>query len=769
MLTTLPTATPALAQGRVRVRVRGVVQGVGFRPFVHALAERHALSGWVHNDDEGVLLEVQGRDLSAFLVDLEAQAPPLSRLDAVEVERIAPQRGARGFAIVPSERRAAATTIVPPDGAVCDDCLDELFTTHERRYRYPFLSCTHCGPRWTITRTLPYDRPNTSLAGFPLCEPCAAEYADPRDRRFHAQPLACPRCGPRLSASIEAVVADLLAGRVVALKGLGGFHLVCDATNDEAVARLRERKQRDGKPFAVMVAGLASARRLAHLSDAEAELLDSRRRPIVLVRAADGSAIAPSVAPGLDTLGLMLPATPLHYLLFHEAAGRPQGRAWLAEPQALTLVMTSANPKGEPLVIGDEEAEDRLGDIADRIVGHDRAIEARTDDSVMRVIGGVPMTIRRARGWVPEAIKLSRRLPPVLALGGHLKVTACLTRGDEAFLSQHVGDLDDRMTLRFLDEAVARLRDVLEVAPVAVACDGHPDFASSRCAGAFGLPVIAVQHHHAHVAAVLAEHRVDEPTLGMALDGYGMGLGGEAWGGELLWVDGARFERVGHLAPLALPGGDRAAREPWRMAVAALVAIGREDLCAERHGAEGELLAQMIARGINSPRTTSAGRWFDAVAGLCGLRHRSGYEAEAAMALEGLVRRPRLVPEGYRLHDGVLDLRPLVPRLLDACARDAAEIWHGTFAEGLVAWALEELGRRGARRVVLSGGCVANRVLTEAVLARLSQEGIEALVPRQVPPGDGGLSLGQAWVAARRLERRHEGERSDRRVSRATS
>ena len=759
---TQPSATARPMGGRARVRVRGVVQGVGFRPFVHALAEQHGLCGWVHNDDEGVLLEVQGQELPAFLDDLEHRPPPLARVDAVEVEQVPPRPEEGGFVITRSRRQAAVTTIVPPDGAVCDACLDELFDPSERRYRYPFLSCTHCGPRWTITRTLPYDRPNTSLAGFPLCEPCAAEYGDPRDRRFHAQPLACPRCGPRLSHSIEEVLEALRDGRIVALKGLGGFHLVCDATNEEAVARLRERKQRDGKPFAVMVASVVSARPLAVVSAQEAALLESNRRPIVLLEAREGTAIAPSVAPGLSTLGLMLPATPLHYLLFHEAAGRPEGRAWLASEQALALVLTSANPGGEPLVVDDAEAEERLGGIADRIVGHDRAIEARTDDSVTRVVGGAPMMIRRARGWVPEALKLSRRLPSVLALGGHLKVTACLTRRDEAFMSQHVGDLDDRATLRFLDEVVARLRDVLEVEPVAIARDGHPDFASTRCASAFGLPVVAVQHHHAHVAAVLAEHRVDEPTLGIALDGYGMGLGGEAWGGELLWVDGDRFDRVGHLAPLALPGGDRAAREPWRMAVAALVAVGREDLVAERFGAEGELVAQMIARGINSPMTTSAGRWFDAVAGLCGLRRRSGFEAEAAMALEGLVARVQPERGGYVLREGVLDLRPLVPRLLDAAPKEAAERWHGTLAEGLVRWALEELEDRGAHRLVLSGGCFANRVLTEAVVARLEQEGVEALVPRQVPSGDGGLSLGQAWVAARRMERRsiREGERS---------
>ena len=771
---------------RLRVRVRGQVQGVGFRPFVHALAGRFGLTGWVLNDGEGVLAELQGGAPGALLAALEAEAPPLARIDAVEVADIPPDPAETGFAIRPS-RGGAVTTGVSADAAVCPSCLAELFDPRDRRYRYPFLTCTHCGPRFTITRRLPYDRPNTAMAGFPLCPACAAEYADPADRRFHAQPTACPACGPRLSHAIEDILAALAAGRIVAIKGLGGFHLACDAFNAEAVARLRERKQRNGKPFAVMVANAASAERLAEVGAAERALLEGVARPVVLLRrrfpltpnpsptrgeGLYGSALQspsplrgrgvgvrganclpPAIAPDLTRIGVMLPCTPIQYLLFHEAAGRPPGTAWLEEPQDLTLVMTSANPGGEPLVIGNAEARDRLAGIADLIVDHDRDILVRADDSVMRVMAGAPAFLRRGRGHVPVPIRLPRAVPPVLAVGGHLKATVCLTRGAEAFLSQHVGDLDNAATLAFLEETVAHLRAILEVEPVAVAHDLHPDFQSTRFAESLGLPAIPVQHHHAHVAAVLAEHGVTGPALGLALDGFGLGADGGSWGGEMLLVDGARFERIGQFAPLAQPGGDAAARQPWRMAAAALARMGRGAEIGERflHCGPADGVRRLIETGFNAPPTTSCGRWFDAACGLLGVRAVAGFEGEAPMVLESLVRRPTVLAGGWRIADGVLDLTPLLESLLQINAQDGADRFHGTLVAALLDWAMTVLSARGLDRIALSGGCLMNAVLAEGLVEGFAARGITALLPRRAPANDGGLSLGQAWVAAQTL------------------
>ena len=799
---------------RVRVRVRGQVQGVGFRPFIHALAHRFALTGWVLNDGEGVLAELQGDAPDAFLDALEAEAPPLARVDAVEAADIPVEPGETGFSILPS-RGGTVTTGVSADAAVCPSCLAELFDPRDRRYRYPFLTCTHCGPRFTITRRLPYDRPNTSMAAFPLCPACAAEYADPADRRFHAQPTACPDCGPHLSHSIGDILAALKAGKIVAIKGLGGFHLACDAFNAEAVARLRERKQRNGKPFALMVANPASAERLAEVDSAERALLEGVARPIVLLRRrvaptlplsadpedppaasaqaslarelrgggvvceASGSSLPcvsgggsgwgqpaavlppdlpPSIAPDLAWIGVMLPCTPIQYLLFHEAAGRPEGTAWLEEPQQLTLVMTSANPGGEPLVIGNGEARDRLSGIADLIVDHDRDILVRADDSVMRVVAGAPAFLRRGRGHVPVPIRLPCAVPPMLAVGGHLKTTVCLTRGTEAFLSQHIGDLDNAATLAFLEETVAHLRAILEVDPVAVAHDLHPDFQSTQFAESLGLPTIPVQHHHAHVAAVHAEHGVTGPALGLALDGFGLGADGGSWGGEMLLVDGARFERIGHLAQLAQPGGDVAARQPWRMGAAALARMGRGAEIGERfrHCGPADGVRRLIETGFNATLTTSCGRWFDAACGLLGVRpvakfEGAGFEGEAPMVLESLVRRPNVLAGGWRIADGVLDLTPLLESLLQINAQDGADRFHGTLVAALLDWATPELAARRLDRIALSGGCLMNAVLADGLVAGFAARGITALLPRRAPANDGGLSLGQAWVAAQTL------------------
>lgn len=738
---------PALR--RLRIRVRGVVQGVGYRPFVHRLAVEHGYSGWVRNDEQGVLLELQGRDLEGVPRWLETHAPPLARVDGVEVEALGIHAGEHGFTIDASAHTGPATSAIGPDAGVCAACVEELCDPRARRFRYPFTNCTHCGPRYTITRALPYDRPNTSMASFALCADCEREYHDPNDRRFHAQPIACPACGPRLSATIEEIVRTLAAGKIVALKGLGGFQLLCDARDEATVAELRRRKQRDAKPFAVMVASVASAKAIVQLQPDELALLTSWQRPIVLSRKAPRTGLASSIAPELASLGVMLPTTPLHLLLFHEAAGRPTGTEWLERVNELVLVATSANPGGAPLVITDDEARSQLGGIADLIVTHDRPILVRNDDTVMSVVAGAPTFLRRARGYVPSAITLPSQVPPVLALGAQQKVTACLTRGAEAFVSQHVGDLDDAATFHFLEETIEHLQRTLEVTPVAVAHDLHPDFLSTSLAERLGLRTIAVQHHHAHLAAVLAEHGRRAPTIGLALDGFGLGTDGGSWGGELLEVSGGTFTRLGHLATLRQPGGDRAAREPWRMAAAALHRLGRADAIELRFPRHGAAVRQLLDLGVSAPETSSCGRLFDAACGLLGVKPIASYEGEAPMTLESLVTRPEVLSGTWSVKDGVLELLPLLDALIGRGPVDGANVFHGTLAAALVEWALPFV-RDGV--VALGGGCLMNRTLTELLVSRFSARGVKVLLSRRVPANDGGVSLGQAWVAAQSVE-----------------
>lgn len=736
---------------RMRVRVRGAVQGVGFRPFVYGLARRYTLGGFVANDAEGVLIEVEGVQVPDFLTSLEAEAPPLARVDAIEAEATG-LAGERNFVIAHSENGPIRTRVAP-DAATCEACLDELFDPASRFYLYPFVNCTHCGPRYTITRRLPYDRPHTSMAGFAMCEACARDYRDPDNRRFHAEPIACPQCGPQLSHPVEHVVASIRRGEIVTLKSLGGFHLLCDARNETAVSELRRRKGRDAKPFAVMVASLASLEPVAVADEAERALLTSHERPIVLLKSRN--ALAPSIAPGLSHVGVMLPYTPLHHLLFHAASGGQPGRDWQHEPVDLVLVATSANPGGEPLVIDDADAHLRLAGIADLIVTHDRPIVVRADDSVMAVVGRAPAFVRRARGHVPNPILLPREVPPVLAVGGLLKATVTVTRDREAFVSQHIGDLDSAEGIRFFEETVAHLLSLLGVDPVAVAHDLHPDFASTRFAESFGRPTIAVQHHHAHAAAIAAEHRFEDPVLGLVLDGYGYGSDGGSWGGELLLADGAQSYRLGHLAPLFLPGGDMAAREPWRMAAAALHALGRGEEIAQRFmdHPQASRLAAMLADGA-FVSTTSAGRLFDAVAGLLGVCSVQHYEGQAAIELEALVDTPRVLDHGWRVTDGVLDLAPLLQVLavpgFDRVA--GAELFHGTLAAALADWVSSAARDAGVPIVALGGGCFLNRVLTTALAQALRGRGLTPMFARALPPNDGGLSLGQAWIAACMIE-----------------
>ncbi len=753
------------------IRVTGIVQGVGYRPFVRRLACELSLSGWVRNDAAGVEITAEGcvRDLEALLSRLRDDAPPTARVDGVAAQAIAPT-GIGGFSIAQSVPGTCATAI-GPDTAVCADCLAELFAPDGRRWRHPFITCTHCGPRYTITRALPYDRSRTSMAAFALCSACDLEYRDPADRRFHAEPIACPQCGPRLALvdasgnplagdPIAQTLARLLAGSLVAIKGLGGYHLACDARNGRAVAALRERKHRDAKPFAIMVANPGSLAGLAAIDATASGALRSPARPVVLVpkHAAADREFA-GIAEGMGRLGVMLPSTPIHWLLFHEAAGRPEGTAWTELHQSLALVMTSANPGGEPLIIDEGEGLRNLAGIADAHLQHDRAIVVRCDDSVVAATEPVRF-LRRARGFAPMGLRLHATGPPVLATGAHFKNTICVARGDQAYVSQHIGDLDDAATIRFLEESVDHLVGILGVEPAAIGHDLHPDFASTRLAAELAarwqVPLVGVQHHHAHIAAVLAEHRFEGPVLGLVLDGVGYGTDGGAWGGELLRVHGASMRREGHLAPLPLAGGDRAAVEPWRMAAGALHALGRNHDIERRFGRRpaARSLAKMLDRGVHCPLTSSMGRVFDAAAALLGVAELSRFEAEAAMRLEALAGRAAVLPiddlAGLAAEtEGVLDLRPLLGRLADWTgeAADGAAFFHAVAASAVSRWLQRAAGRTGIGTVVLAGGCFMNLLFRSQVESRLSSTQLRVLQPVQLPPNDGAISAGQAWVA----------------------
>jgi hydrogenase maturation protein HypF len=737
-----------------RIRVTGIVQGVGFRPFVWRLAHELGLKGWVRNDAAGVEIHTEGAGFAVFMARLQAEAPPLARVDSVSAHAVGIE-DADDFTIRESGGGRISTAI-GHDTAPCPACLAELLDPNSRRWRHGFITCTHCGPRYTVTRCLPYDRPQTSLAPFPLCPDCQREYTDPANRRFHAETTCCPNCGPQLQLCdaeghvipgdpIRETLSLLTGGQIVAIKGLGGFHLACDARNASAVAALRQRKQREEKPFAVMLGAVSSAPTFAVIGEAETALLKAPERPVVLLpKQAETDDLLPGVAPGLAEIGLMLPVTPIQFLLFNEA------------PE-MVLVMTSANPHGEPLVIDNDEALQRLQGIADAYLLHDRDIVVRCDDSVRRAA----TFIRRARGYVPRAIKLPSAGPAVLAVGGWFKNTVCVTRGDEAFVSQHIGDLDNAAACGFFEESIAHLLHILDVEPEIVAHDLHPDFHSTRFAAAFaaerGIPLNGVQHHHAHIAAVCAEHGIVEPVLGLALDGVGLGSDGMAWGGELLRVEGGAFARLGHLYPLALPGGDVAAREPWRMAAAALHALGRGGEIAARFADEpaAGTVTTMLARGLNSPQTSSAGRLFDAAAGLLNVKRRTSFEGQAAMLLEGLAARHGAVApmrDGWRIENGVLDMHPLLVVLNEANeSSHAAALFHATFAAALVAWVVDVAHQRGIKTVMAAGGCLLNQVLSAALQKGLAQQGLRLLLPRELPPNDGGLSLGQAWVTTTRF------------------
>jgi hydrogenase maturation protein HypF len=726
---------------RVRVRVEGVVQGVGFRPYVHRLAGELGLDGFVLNDERGVVIEAEGpaEAIEALLARLPAEAPPLAVVERVRGEPAA-VRGEPGFAIVASEGAGPPDALVSADTATCEDCLRELFDPGDRRHRYPFINCTNCGPRFTIVRGVPYDRPLTTMAGFEMCAACAAEYHDPADRRFHAQPNACPECGPRLRfvpARGDDAAAALLAGAIVAVKGVGGFHLACLAADEDAVAALRARKHREEKPFALMAGSLEAARALVSLRPGDEAVLCGRERPIVIAPRREGAHVAAAVAPRSRELGVMLPYSPMHHLLLAD----------VGEP----LVMTSGNVSDEPIAYRDDDALDRLAEIADRFLLHDRPIHTRTDDSVVR--GRV--MLRRSRGYVPAALGLPvPAARDVLACGAELKSTFCLARGDRAWVGHHVGDLKNAETLRSFEEGVAHFERLFAVAPAVVAHDLHPDYLSTTYALAReGVEHVAVQHHHAHLAACLAEHGERGPAVGAIFDGAGLGTDGTVWGGELLAGDLRGFERAGHLWPVRLPGGDRAAEEPWRMACAWLLAAGEEQPLRGVDPARWRAVAQLVRTGTSAPVTTSMGRLFDAVAALCGLRLEVTYEGQAAMELEAACdpgeRRAYPLP----FADGRLDARVTIRAVAADLARgtpvgSVAAGFHNAVADATASACARLAAERGLGTVVLSGGVFQNRVLLERTIGRLG--GLRVLVPRQLPPNDGGIAYGQAAVAAAR-------------------
>ncbi|WP_236792756.1 carbamoyltransferase HypF [Amycolatopsis sp. GM8] len=737
---------------RLAVRVDGIVQGVGFRPFVHALACRFGLAGHVGNDAAGVFAEVEGgrRAVADFLVAMRDQAPRLAVVERVTTHEIA-RLDETGFRIAASPAGGDARTLISADSATCADCLRELFDPADRRYRYPFLNCTNCGPRFTIVRSVPYDRASTTMSPFPMCPDCAREYHDPADRRFHAQPTCCPACGPALrllgteNDPIESTVDALRAGQVVAVKGLGGYHLAVDATSEGAAGRLRSRKHREDKPFAVMVPDLSVACGLCEVDDLAAGLLTGRRRPVVLLPRRPGTRIAHAVAPGNRRLGLMLPYTPLHHLLLAAMAG--------------PIVLTSGNVSDEPIVYRDEELRARLDGIADAFLVHDRVIHLRTDDSVVRPFRGREQLMRRSRGYVPEPVTGS--FPRhILACGAELKNTFCLAKDRRAFLSHHIGDLENYETLRSFTDGIEHFQRLFDVRPEVVAHDLHPEYLSTKYALAReNVELVGVQHHHAHIAACLADNGEDGPVLGVAFDGLGYGPDGTIWGGEFLLADRAGFKRVGHLAPVPMPGGTAAIRQPWRMAAAYLDAAYGSDMPAlevvRRNESRWSGVVSLARRSVNAPLTSSAGRLFDAVAAILGTRDAISYEGQAAIELEQLADPHEESAYSAGITDGVITGTDLIMSTVDDLRAGVpvpviAARFHNGVA-GVIARAcvrLRDQTRVGT--VALSGGVFQNLLLLGRTVDMLEDNGFRVLTHSRVPTNDGGISLGQAVVAATR-------------------
>jgi hydrogenase maturation protein HypF len=750
----------------LKIFVRGIVQGVGFRPFVFNLAENLQLTGWVKNTSSGVEIAVSGQPeaLQQFLETLRSNPPPLAQIDEVRAES-QDVNGFASFQILESQAESGAYMPISADVAICADCRRELFDPSDRRYRYPFINCTNCGPRFSIIRDIPYDRPNTTMAGFALCPQCQSEYHNPRDRRFHAQPAACPACGPKIrfesggqqdssgEDALQAARAWLKDGKILAVKGLGGFHLACDALNPAAVVELRRRKKRSDKPFALMAFDLDTIRQHCEVSECEAEVLESRQSPVVLLRRQADTAIAEEAAPGQRTLGFMLPYTPLHLLLLEPG-----------EHSCEVLVMTSGNLSEEPIAYQDEDARQRLGALADAFLFHDRPIHMRVDDSVVQAVEDLPYIIRRARGYSPYALPLSQRVPPMLAAGPELKNTFCLARDRYAFLSHHIGDMENYETLRSYEEGIGHFERLFRVQPELIACDLHPNYLATRYAQQRAqqeeIPLVMVQHHHAHLAACLADNQWTsaDPVIGLCFDGTGYGTDGAIWGGEVLLGGYQDYQRRYHLAYVPLPGGDAAVRKPARMALAHLWAAGIEwsgdlppvvDLCSD----ERSVLKAQLTKRINAPLTSSMGRLFDAASALIGIRQTATYEGQAAVEMEALADPHEQGWYPIYLQGEIIDPAALWNALLadwhnGVPAPVLAARFHNSIV-GLVVDVCENIrSQTGCQTAALSGGVWLNRFLLERAASSLRQQGFQVLVHRQTPTNDGGIALGQVMVAA---------------------
>jgi hydrogenase maturation protein HypF len=767
---------------RQRLIAQGMVQGVGFRPFIYSQAIRHGLVGFVFNSTIGVTIEIEGTSqaIDAFQGALKEELPPLAHIVSLACESI-PLRHETSFLIVHSEAGAERRAFISSDAATCDECLRELFDHTDRRYQYPFINCTNCGPRFTIIQDVPYDRDKTTMRVFPMCPSCQREYTDPLNRRFHAQPNACPVCGPHVSllgrredGSMHHIecqnpitqAAQLLAtGAILAVKGLGGYHLTCDAFGQEAVRRLRQGKQREAKPFALMVPDMDTARQLCQISEIEAQLLQSHHRPIVLLKRCDDNPVAHDVAPAYDSLGIMLPYTPLHHLLLSTFASAHQTE----RPTA--LVMTSGNLSEEPIAYHDEDAQQRLHTIAEAMLIHNRDIHMRCDDSVVQVTTGGEQFCRRARGYAPEPIALSFDLPvPLLACGAHLKNTFCLGKGTQAFVSHHIGDLENLETLLSFREGIEHFQRLFDIFPEAIAYDLHPEYLATKYALDTPIPrKIAIQHHHAHIASVIAEHGITEPVIGVAADGSGYGTDGAIWGCEIMMADLLQFQRLAHLAYIPLPGGEQAVRQPWRMgAVYLSKAYGSAFLDLDIpfvrtiNRARWRILSQMIEKGVNCPPTSSLGRLFDAVAALLGLHVAEvAYEGQAAIALEVLAATCRDQVTSYPFHwqqgePAMLNVIPTITAITEDILHGEppariARRFHLSIAHMLTIACVEARKQRGRNRVALSGGVFQNRLLLEQLMTNLEERAFQVSINRRVPPNDGGISLGQLAVAAAHL------------------
>lgn len=786
--------------GRWKIGVEGTVQGVGFRPFVYRLARSLEVTGFVQNTTDGVMIEAEAPipALEKFVSEIRTGHPSLARVHNVVHEEIESKEDS-DFQIIVSKSPSGFNTEISPDIAPCDECARELLNSSDRRHSYPFINCTNCGPRYSIIQSLPYDRPKTTMQKFEMCDACADEYRDPENRRFHAQPNACHVCGPRVfltrfyertnvptyertnGAEILSTAELLNAGKIVAIKGVGGFHLACDATNSEAVMELRRRKRRDEKPFAVMVADIGAAKTLCHISVTEEMLLTSPERPIVLLKKKAGPQISDAVAPNNKNLGLMLPSSPLHYLLFNFDARRmthdlPAGRHGARR----VLVMTSANISDEPLVYTNADALERLAKIADGFLMHDRDIHIRIDDSIARVVDGKSQIIRRARGYTPAPIRLEFEMPPVLALGADLKSAICITRGRNAYLSQHLGDLENPLAHKSFEETVEHLQNILGVTPKIIAHDLHPNYFSTRFAYDFcqrqatsdKRQLVAVQHHHAHIASCMAENNLpDENVIGIALDGTGFGTDGTSWGGEVLIANYKSFERAARFKPVPMPGGDAAAKEPWRMAISYLslvasrqsLAIDKLPLSERIDSKSIQLISEMIEKNINCPMTSSCGRLFDAVASLIGLRTVNSFEGQAAIELEQIAdeREGGIYNYDIGTRDqgpGTIDFGPMIEEIVSDLSHGTPNStistrFHNTVMDALVKVCLDIKTRVSnlESRVCCSGGSLQNAILATRLKKRLEHCGFRVYTQRLVPPNDGGIALGQAVIAAHKF------------------